>query len=486
VILTARALRLAALCLALSGSARADEAGLEPALDALVHAPALRGARVGVVVEELDSGKRLLSHDADDAFVPASNQKVLIAAASLAHWGPSHRFETPILLEGDLSNGVLDGTLWVVGQGDPSLVSESFWKLAEEIRLRGIREIRGGIGVDTTHFDGAYFHPDWEPISSRAYFAPTSAFSVNYSSFRIDVAPGSRVGEPAQVRLAPAVPYFRTLPQAQTLRGGGNLALDVDVLPDGTGESVRVTGSVSADREPVTYWRAVALPERYAAALLRAQLEAHGIAVGSRVRFAPAPPGARELLRFAGEPLALQVRLLDKYSNNFVAEQLTKLLGADVYGAPASWEKGVKALGDHLRKIGALGAATVIADGSGLSPRNRIAPATLAAVIRDSAKSFAYGPEFLSSLPIAGRDGTLETRMDDFGPTVRAKTGHLQRVASLSGVVPTAAGGLRVFSLLINGARGNSLDVDAAVDAFVEKLAAPRPTPAAPAPTVSP
>lgn len=477
VTLIARALRLVALCLALSGSARADEAGLEKALDALVRSPALRGARVGVVVEELATGKRLLAREPVAALVPASNQKVLIAAAALAQWGPAHRFETPVLIEGELADGVLDGTLWIVGQGDPSLVSESLWKLAEEIRLRGIREIRGGIGVDSTRFDGAYFHPDWEPVSSRAYFAPTSAWSVNYSSFRIDVAPGARVGERAAVRLAPALGYFRALPEAQTLRGGGKLALDVDVLPDGTGESVRVTGSVSADREPVTYWRAVALPERYAAALLRAQLEAHGIIVGSRVRFAPVPADARELLRFAGEPLALQVRLLDKYSNNFVAEQLTKLLGAEVYGAPGSWEKGVRALGDHVRRIGAFDAGTVIADGSGLSPRNRIAPATLAAVIGDSARSFAYGPEFLASLPIAGRDGTLETRMEDFGPTVRAKTGHLQRVSSLSGVVPGGDGGLRVFSLLVNGARGSSLDVDAAIDDFVERIAAPVPAP---------
>jgi D-alanyl-D-alanine carboxypeptidase/D-alanyl-D-alanine-endopeptidase (penicillin-binding protein 4) len=468
----ARALGFVALWLSLSGVTWAEDGALGLALDRFVRSPALRGARIGVVVEELESGRRLLEHAADSALVPASNQKLLIAAAALAHWGPSHRFETPVLVEGELDDGVLEGALWIVGQGDPSLVSESLWRLAEEVRLRGIREIRGGLGIDTTLFDGAYFHPDWEPVTSRAYYAPTSAWSANFSSFRIEVAPGARVGEPAQVRLAPATPYFRTLTDAITLRGGGQLSLDVNVLPDGTGESVRVTGSISADRAPVTFWRAVALPERYAAAVLRAQLEAQGIRVGSRVRFAPAPAESRELLRFAGEPLALQVRLLDKYSNNFVAEQLTKRLGADLYGAPGSWEKGVRALGEHLRSIGAFDAGTVIADGSGLSARDRVAPATLARVIRAGARSFAYGPEFLASLPIGGRDGTLETRMQDLALTVRAKTGHLQRVASLSGVVSDSAGERVVFSLLVNGARGSSLDVDAALDAFVASLGA--------------
>ncbi len=470
----ARAFGFLALWLSLSSVTWADDGDLAPALDRLVRSPALRGARIGVVVEELESGRRVLDRAGEVALVPASNQKLLIATAALAHWGPAHRFETPILVEGEIDDGVLDGALWVVGRGDPSLVSESLWKLAEEVRLRGIREIRGGLAIDTTHFDGVSFHPDWEPITSRAYYAPTGAWSVNYSSFRIDAAPGARVGEPVQVRLAPATPYFRTLSDAITLRGGGKLSLDVDVLPDGSGESVRVSGSVSADRAPATFWRAVALPERYAAAVLRAQLEAQGIRVGSRVRFAPAPAEARELFRFAGEPIALQVRLLDKYSNNFVAEQLTKQLGADLYGAPGSWEKGVRALGEHLRAIGAFDAGTVIADGSGLSPRDRVAPATLVAVIRAGVRSFAYGPELLASLPIGSADGTLETRFENPPVAVRAKTGHLQRVASLSGVVSDSAGKRLVFSLIVNGARGSSLDVDAAIDAFVASLGAMR------------
>jgi D-alanyl-D-alanine carboxypeptidase/D-alanyl-D-alanine-endopeptidase (penicillin-binding protein 4) len=470
----ARALVFATLGALLVGVARAEDADSR-ALATLLRAPALRGARVGVVVEDLATGRRLFAHEPATALVPASNQKLVIASAALAHWGPAHRFETPILVEGPVANGVVEGALWVVGQGDPSLVSVSFWKLAEELRLRGIRELRGGLGIDTTSFDGVYFHPDWEPVSSRAYYAPTSAFAANYSSFRIDVAPGERVGERVQVRLAPDTPYFRALPDALTLRGGGQLAVDVDVLADGTGESVRVTGSLAEDREPATYWRAVALPERYAAAVLRAQLEAQGVRVGPRVRFGPAPADARELLRFAGEPLALQVRLLDKFSNNFVAEQLTKRLGADLYGAPGNWEKGVRALNAHLRTLGADVPGTVIADGSGLSPRNRIAPATLTALIRSAAASFGYGPEFLASLPIGGRDGTLETRMEGSTLPVRGKTGHLRRVASLSGVVPGPDGSLRAFSVVVNGARGNSLDVDAAIDRFVEDLGAESP-----------
>ena len=454
----------------LTAPAAAQEAPVSQALAAFLRAPALRGARVGVVVDELASGKRLAEHDAGVDLVPASNQKLLISAASLDHWGPAHKFETPILIEGELSDGVLDGTLWVIGQGDPSLVSETLWKLAEEIRMRGLREIRGGIGVDNSYFDAQRFHPDWEPVSSRAYYAPVAAFSANYSSFRVDISPGEKVGAPAIVRLAPSLPYFRTAAEAVTLRGGGQLGLDVDVLPDGSGESVRVTGALSADHTASTFWRAIALPERYAASVLRQQLEAQGVRVAPHVRIGPAPETARELLRFKGEPLSLQVRLLDKFSNNFVAEQLTKMLGAELYGAPATWEKGTRALGAYLETTGIVDPAQVIADGSGLSPRNRVAPATLAAVIRKSAQRFEFGPEFLAALPIGGREGTLEERMQDGPAPIRAKTGHLRRVSSLSGLVPGPGGTVRVFSILVNGSRGDAAGVDDAIDAFVERL----------------
>ena len=484
VIRFSRALALGVLLGALAHSAAAQETTLSQALNDFVRAPALRGARIGVVVEDLATGQRLAEHGADVDLVPASNQKLLISAASLERWGPAHRFETPILAEGAISDGVLDGTLWIVGQGDPSLVSETLWKLAEEIRLQGIREIKGGIGVDATRFDALRFHPDWEPVSSRAYYAPVSALSANYSSFRVDVVPGEHVGAPVGLRLAPSLSYFRGAADAVTLRGGGQLVLDIEVLPDGTGESVRVSGAVSADRPISTYWRAVALPERYAAALLRAQLEAQGVRVGPRVRIGPAPAEARELLRFSGEPLALQVRLLEKFSNNFVAEQLTKMLGAEEYGPPGTWEKGTRALSAYLEAAGIADPAIAIADGSGLSPRNRIAPATLVAVLRRAAQRFDSGPEFLSAQPICGREGTLEDRMQNGAVQIRAKTGHLRRVAALSGVVPGASGETRVFSILVNGARGDSEGVDAAIDAFAERLGTAKvePQPEAKAP----
>ena len=217
------------------GSSLASAAGDEGALQGLLRHRALRGARISVLVSELESGSVVLERDSRRSMIPASNQKLFVAAAALDYWGPAHRFETPVRVDGPIDeSGVLHGRLWVVGRGDPSLVSESLWKLAEQVRLLGIRQIRGGLGVDTSYFDAVATHPDWAPLSRRAYEAPTGAFAANYSSFRIDVTPAREPGGLAKVAVAPDVSYFRVDSDAVSLEHGGHLQLALEPLPDGS------------------------------------------------------------------------------------------------------------------------------------------------------------------------------------------------------------------------------------------------------------
>ena len=454
----------------LASPVRASEPEL--ALGRLLEARALRGAQVGLVVADLESGEILLEREADRPMVPASNQKLLIAAGALLHWGPTHRFETRLVSESPAdASGVLETPLWVVGSGDPSLVSESLWKLGEELRLRGLRELRGGLAIDASLFDATHTHRDWEPLSTRAYHARVSAFAANYSSFRIEITSAPRTGQTARVALAPALPYFRLRAQAPTVRGNGVLQVDTEKLPDASGELVRVSGAMQLDRDPKSVWRSVQLPDRYAASLLRAQLEAHGVRVSGATRFGRAPANAVEILTFEGEPLGSIIQKLNKYSNNFIAEQLVKLLGAEWSGEPGSWESGTNALHELLVARGVIDASTVIADGSGLSPRNRISPSSLLRVILHAAGDFDSGPEFLASLPIGGLDGTLEDRMEQHPIPLRGKTGHLRSVSSLSGLLSTEGGRRLAFSLIINGGRGGREDVDLAVDDFMAGMA---------------
>jgi D-alanyl-D-alanine carboxypeptidase/D-alanyl-D-alanine-endopeptidase (penicillin-binding protein 4) len=431
-----------------------------------------------VLVVDLDHGKPVVAHDPTRALVPASAAKVVTAAAALEQWGPTFRFETPVLADGHLDGeGVLQGDLWIVGRGDPTLVSEQLWRLAEELRLQGLREVRGRLGIDSSYFDRVLWHPDWPTGTRRAYKAPVSAFAANYSSFRVEVSPAAEVGRPLRLLVAPAVPYFRVEAGGRTLERPGGLHVEVEPRPDGWGEVVRVRGSMGRSDETQTYWRSVVYPEAYAGQLLRAQLQAQGISVRGGTQIGTAPTDARELLRFQGETLGRIVWKLNKFSNNFIAENLTKSLGAVRYGAPGTWGKGRRALAEYLEGLGGLGPGEVIVEGSGLSPRNRLSPQSLVKVVRAAAQPFEWGPEFLASLPLGGLDGTLEDRLEQRARPVRAKTGHLSGVAALCGMVPDSTGRVLVFAVLVNGARGSAEAVDAALDSFVMGLGERVPDP---------
>ncbi len=460
-----------------SAVARADPSSAN-ALGTLLASPALKGARVGVLVVDLDRGDPVVAHDSMRPLVPASAAKVVTAAAALDRWGPTFRFETPVLAAGRLdADGVLEGDLWVVGRGDPSLVSEQLWRLAEELRLQGLREIRGRLAIDSTYFDRVLWHPDWPRATRRAYRAPVSGFAANYSSFRVEVSPGAKPGDRLRLQVAPALPYFRVEAGGRTLERPGSLHVEVEPRADGSGEVVRIRGSMQPGDKSRTYWRSVVYPEEYAGQLLRSQLQAQGITVRGGIQVGTVPSGARELLRFRGETLGRIVWKLNKFSNNFIAEHLTKTLGAARYGAPGTWGKGRRVLAEYLQGLGGLAPGEAIVEGSGLSPRNRLSPASLVTVVRTAARRFEWGPEFLASLPLGGLDGTLEDRLEEPARPVRAKTGHLSGVVALCGMVPDAAGRLLVFAVLVNGARGPVEAVDAALDSFVIGLGNGGPDP---------
>ncbi|HXZ86195.1 MAG TPA: D-alanyl-D-alanine carboxypeptidase/D-alanyl-D-alanine-endopeptidase, partial [Myxococcota bacterium] len=291
-----------ALALVVPASARAGSVE-EAALRALLADPRLRGASAGALVADLWTGETLAAHEPERVLVPASNQKILTSVAALEHWGPTHRFATPLYAAG-VTDGVVDGPLWVEGHGDPSLVSERLWSLAEELRLRGVRAIPDGIAIDASFFGGAAQHPDWYPLSQRAYEAPTAAFAANYSTFRVEVSPANAPGGLARLEIAPRADYFQARAEARTVPGLGRLMLGITQLADASGERVYTSGSVAANSAPDSFWRSVALPERYAASVLRLQLEAQGIHVGPGLQFGARPPEDPELLSFPGAPLS--------------------------------------------------------------------------------------------------------------------------------------------------------------------------------------
>jgi D-alanyl-D-alanine carboxypeptidase/D-alanyl-D-alanine-endopeptidase (penicillin-binding protein 4) len=455
----------------LAGAAgAAPEETLGARLDAALSARALRGAHIAALVVDRETGATLFARNPDRALVPASNLKLLTAAAALNALGPTHRFVTRLLSDAAPdADGAIDN-LYVRGGGDPALTSEDFWRLAADLGRRGVRRVRGDLVLDDSAFDGERWHPNWGPVSARAYHAPVGALTVNYGAFAVALEPGATAGEAVRAELDPRVDLLQLTNRARTGSAEARRSLQVERRGSRGAVQVLVSGVAPVGGETKTYYRSVIDPARYAGAVLRMQLAAVGIEVAGQTRLGYAPESAVELLAFSGHPLAEVVRRFLKYSNNSIGEALVKTLGARASEGPGTWRSGVPAVRAELDALGLDLTGLTLVDGSGLSYGNRATPRLLVEALRLGAESFAFGPEFVAALPIAAGDGTLEERVEAAPGQARAKTGLLTRVTGLSGIAARVDGSVAYFSVLVNRFRGSADDAMDAVDGFLEAL----------------
>jgi len=447
---------------------------LAQALQAIVEAGALGGARTGVFVADAATGEPLYARDADVLLNPASNVKLVTTAAALVRLGPEYRFATELRVEGGAPGAPSVKALHVRGKGDPTLVSERLWAIAGELSHLGIRRI-GDLVLDESFFDGERVGPGFDQEDGdRSYLAPAGALSLNWNTVAIHVGPGERRGVRGRVELEPASEAFDVENRTTTAGARGARRLEIASSSSGGRQRIVVTGRIPLGSRTQVVWRRVEDPALYLGHTLRKYLALRGVQVTGKVRLGAAPPGARLVHVSESEPLADVVRRLNKTSNNFVAEQLVKALGAEVKGAPGSWGKGVAAVEGVLAELGIPRGAYVMKNGSGLNDTNRFSARQLVALLRVMWGRFPLHAEFMASLPVAARDGTIRYRMDGTAAAgrLRAKTGTLEGVTGLSGYVETAGGRTLAFAILVNDHAGRASGAVRAVDAIGAALAA--------------
>lgn len=428
----------------------------------ILNSPELEGARAGVHVRRMSDGATLFSYNGDRLFNPASNMKLLTTGAALWFLGPSYRFRTTVRRDPEMSEGVVKGSLYVEGRGDPTLTTETVFGLVNDVALTGIARVERDLVIDDTFFDDVTEGPGWEQeIGDHAYNAPIGALSVNFNTFEARVVPGDAVGAPARMLLWPPVASLTGEVTAVT-RGEGTLTrlwFGTSRTPRG-GVEVTVRGAIAIDD---IYGRAlrrrVHLPTQFAGEMLEHLLELRGIRVRGRIRRGKMDLGSTTpvAVRFS-EPLADIVSTLNKYSNNFMAEQLLKTLAAELEGPPGTWEKGRVVLERFMAEIGLPSGGFVLGNGSGLNDVNRVTPAQITHVLRAMHARFEVAPEFVASLAVAGSSGTITSRFED-SPAVdrlRAKTGSLTGVSALSGYVATLDNEILGFSVMMNDYDGRA------------------------------
>lgn len=437
---------------------------LRGALSAILNEDALREAEVSFMATSLDDGTVIAESNADRLINPASNVKLVTAAAALDILKPEYRFKTEYYTRGVLKNGVLYGDLVVKGYGDPTVVNERLVRVANELYLFGIERITGAIIVDASYFDGQSEAKGWEleEAPDRAYAAGVGGLSFNYNAIAVYVRPGER-GQPAVVKLDPPVEAAALEGEVQTgrWRGGMHIVSKHDRLTGNT--LVQVGGAVGYRDSPRRIYRRMWDPAYYFGSALISFMQQRGVKVRHRVIKGSVPEGARLVLVDRSPTLTEIVGDLNHYSNNFIAETLVKAIskkapGAEEEDRPGNFKDGLALVRQFLeQKVGFRPGSYVYENGSGLNDVNRLSARQVIQLLTYMRRDFEIGTEFVTSLAIAGTQGTIGFRMRDTVAErrLRAKTGTLRGVSALSGYVEDPAGGTIAFAILVQGYRGS-------------------------------
>ena len=453
-----------------------DSGALTAVLEPLTGDRLFRDADIAVQVVDLETGEQVWARDADTGLNPASTTKILTAATALKTLGPSYSFTTVVYgaTEPD-GAGVIDGPLYVKGGGDPTLVVEKLWKLVRDLELAGVTKVDGDLVLDESFFGDDHRLVGWNKKRDiergPSYFPALSALSLNFNTIAVVVRPGAESGKPAIVALeTESDGYIAIDNQMSTARSGSRprVQMERDVAKDGT-MSFLMEGSVPVGDRVRRYYRTVADPTAYFGAAFRAICADRGIQVTGKTRTGVVPDSAEPLVTLSSPPLSSILMDMNKYSSNFMAEQVLRTVGAEVKGV-GSTAAGVEVMREYLDGLGLDPATYTLVNGSGLTRDATIPPSVLTAVLVDMAYDEQVGHEFTTSLSIAGRDGTLRRRLEDEAGRLRGKTGTLDGVHCLAGYVESGDGGRYAFAFLANDFRGGSYRVKKVHDRFARTM----------------
>jgi D-alanyl-D-alanine carboxypeptidase/D-alanyl-D-alanine-endopeptidase (penicillin-binding protein 4) len=440
----------------LLGAGALAQGSLERRIAAAVEKARLGKASVGVSVVDADSDRELASfstgESADQSLIPASNLKLITTGAALLTLGPDFEFRTSFVLLGN--------QLVVEGCGDPALadpdllskmqtgVEQFLDRLADSIAAAARGRV-AAVVIDDRVFDRDLVHPLWPTDQlNRAYCAPVCGVNFHRNVLSVFPAPAARAGDPPSVRTEPAATWIEFDNQrARTIREGDTA---VWIERGGSPWQFRLHGSVrTAPTDAVRV--AVREPAPIFGRLLADRLAARQRGPVPEVRMvdpeapvASGQPGAT-VAAIVRTPISVVLERCNVDSDNLYAEALLKLTGHHVTRQPGSWSNGSAVVRMIIKdRLGAQHAAsTFVSDGSGLARANRVSARTLAAWIANVASDGRVGETYVRSMAVAKEEGTLRRRFRNKTLTneVRAKSGYINGVRTLSGVVLESSNG---------------------------------------------
>ncbi|PLR99254.1 D-alanyl-D-alanine carboxypeptidase/D-alanyl-D-alanine endopeptidase [Bacillus sp. T33-2] len=459
----------------------AQAAPLQTKIEAILNDVRIDGAITGVSIRKAETGEVLYSHLGDTRLRPASNMKLLTAAAALETLGTEYQFTTEVLTDGDVKGKVLHGNVYLKGKGDPTLLKADFDQFARDLKAKGIDKIKGNLISDDSWYDDVRLSQDLNWSDETNYTgAQVSALTISPNedydagTVIVEVGPAAEIGGSAKVQLTPATGYVTIINNARTV--AQNEPKKISINREHGTNNIIIEGTMPINGTNSRSWVAVWEPAGYALDIFKKSLEENGLSVigNAAVKTGVTPNDANMLTYKKSMPLKELLVPFMKLSNNGHAETLTKEMGKAAHGE-GSWEKGLQVIEETVKDLKVDGGTIRLRDGSGMSHKSLI-PADELTQLLHAVQDKDWFPVFENSLPVAGVSdrmvgGTLRSRMkkEPTAGNVKAKTGSLNGVSALSGYVSSKDGEKLIFSIMINNYISSS--VTQIEDAIVTELA---------------
>lgn len=433
-----------------------EQSNIKNEIEKFLEQKKYNGKGIGIVIQDVDNGKEIVSINGDEMLNPASVAKLVTGAAALELLGCNYTFSTKVYIDGTFNtdSGIVKGNLYIRGGGDPGFTAERIWLFTQHLYHLGIRNITGNLVLDDYFFDSVTVGPGFDDDnSSRAYLPLISALSSSFNTIAIHHRTGAVVGSPVYVDIFPKINGIKVVSNAKTAATGKS-GIDIKTVATNLGTDVIVNGIMGLGELPRYTYRKVWQTWEIFGGAIMAQLDELGIKVAGNVLHATTPESLvskKPLYSFSSEPLSVCLNAMFKFSNNFSSEMVYKTLSATDTN-PGSWPKSSITVAQWWKKQQLPGQLS-FQNGSGLGDVNRISARQISALLQHVWDQKSYLPEYLCALSQSGIDGTLKSRFKNskLKGIVRAKTGTINTlgVSSMAGYL-LKSGKTYAFAIICN------------------------------------
>lgn len=415
---------------------------------------------LSILVE--NNNRSILDINSKNKLIPASISKLATTLGVLKTIPLNTKFRTALCYDKSNKN------LYLVGAGDPGFVSENMWYLVNEFKRQNINKIDGNIVVDDSLFDQTRYDESRESVRvDRSYDAPVGAMSFNWNSVNIYVTPNENTKK-VDIAVDPESDYFKLKNEIKisNKKNINNVLIDINQKT----KDIHVYGEISLNQAEKAYYKNVSDPVLWSGLNLKSFLKQRDISVKGQIKGGLLTKDAH-CSYVESKPLSALLADMNKFSNNFVAEMLTKNIAALSGEKQATLKTGVTIINTQLNQLNIPKNQYDFINPSGLTRDNRFSAWAMNQVLNNLKNDFKYNSTLMESLPFAGIDGTLKKRMKESGLQgyVKAKTGYLDGVVSLAGFAGDRKGNIYTFTFIYNGSKDEA-QVRKVFDSVLEKI----------------